>query len=160
MCFGVMINYPPYLYMDRSLAVSTGSPVVISWKADVLTPYWASKIDIRGSHPTFLGTVCTGIMYCMGPIVTPLMERIPRFATWAPKIGAAMCAGSLFLSSYATKVGLMRASSAWWELLLLDSFFLRASFWRIEVHECCSFSRKSGLATFFAPGNCVCARCL
>jgi MCP family monocarboxylic acid transporter-like MFS transporter 10 len=48
-----------------------------------------------------IGTLCTGLMYCLGLIIHPLMRRYPRFArryfTW---IGAAICWASLFGASY------------------------------------------------------------
>lgn len=42
-------------------------------------------------------------MYCSGSILTPLISRYPHLITWGPRLGIVMCAGSLFLSSYATK---------------------------------------------------------
>ncbi|KAL1745717.1 major facilitator superfamily domain-containing protein [Schizophyllum fasciatum] len=51
-----------------------------------------------------VGTICTGIMYCSGPALYPLIVRFPRCRRPAIWLGAATCALSLLAASYTTKV--------------------------------------------------------
>ncbi|KAG0145009.1 hypothetical protein CROQUDRAFT_672000 [Cronartium quercuum f. sp. fusiforme G11] len=55
------------------------------------------------------GTLCTGIMYCAGSILSPLLNKYRQLTVWGPRFGVVLCAGAFILSSYATQD---------WQLLL------------------------------------------
>ncbi|KAL1663604.1 major facilitator superfamily domain-containing protein [Schizophyllum commune] len=73
-----------------------------------LESYLSEPIYAEQPHAQVLlplvGTICTGIMYCSGPALYPLIVRFPRCRRPAIWLGAAICALSLLAASYTTKV--------------------------------------------------------
>ncbi|KAF8607541.1 MFS general substrate transporter, partial [Ceratobasidium sp. AG-I] len=59
----------------------------------------------------FAGTLCSGLMYCSGPILYPIVARYPSQRRTSMWIGNVICFGSLFGASYATKP---------WQIVLLQ----------------------------------------
>ncbi|WAQ91227.1 hypothetical protein PtA15_14A109 [Puccinia triticina] len=65
--------------------------------------------QMSSTMAAIIGTLCTGILYCIGSIVLSLMENIPKSAVYLPTIGTIICSGSFLAASYSTNA---------WQLLL------------------------------------------
>ncbi|KLO15824.1 MFS general substrate transporter [Schizopora paradoxa] len=51
-----------------------------------------------------VGTLSSGIMYCSGLVLYPILARYPRWRKWTMWIGVFLCWLGLFLASFATKI--------------------------------------------------------
>ncbi|KAA1079312.1 hypothetical protein PGT21_007543 [Puccinia graminis f. sp. tritici] len=51
-----------------------------------------------------IGTLCTGILYCIGSFVLSLMESFPKSTRYLPTVGTLVCSGSFLAGSYSTSV--------------------------------------------------------
>ncbi|KAA1133576.1 hypothetical protein PGTUg99_025267 [Puccinia graminis f. sp. tritici] len=60
--------------------------------------------QMSSTMAAIIGTLCTGILYCIGSIVLSLMENFPRSALYLPTVGTLVCSGSFVAASYSTKV--------------------------------------------------------
>ncbi|EGG07861.1 uncharacterized protein MELLADRAFT_105313 [Melampsora larici-populina 98AG31] len=51
------------------------------------------------------GTLCSGILYCFGAVLTPLMDKHPWITKWGPTLGTIICSASCLAAGYSSKVG-------------------------------------------------------
>ncbi|KAJ4498931.1 hypothetical protein C8R41DRAFT_816918 [Lentinula lateritia] len=51
-----------------------------------------------------IGPISTGIIYCSGPFITPVITRYPYHKCNSMYVGTILCWVSLFAASYTTKV--------------------------------------------------------
>ncbi|KIK63516.1 hypothetical protein GYMLUDRAFT_222609 [Collybiopsis luxurians FD-317 M1] len=77
-------------------------------KVNLNDPTYASQANASQLLP-LIGPVGTGIIYCSGPVINPVITRYPRHKQTFLYIGAILCFTSLFLASYTTKVTLLIA---------------------------------------------------
>ncbi|KAL1743086.1 major facilitator superfamily domain-containing protein [Schizophyllum fasciatum] len=66
-------------------------------------PVYASQKNAASLLP-LVGTISSGIQYCSGPFLYPIIIRYPRMRLPAVWIGATLCAVSLFAASYTTQI--------------------------------------------------------
>lgn len=59
--------------------------------------------DMNKSLAAFIGTLCSGILYCFGAVLTPLMEKHPWITKWGPTLGTITCSASCLAAGYSTK---------------------------------------------------------
>ncbi|KAI9615103.1 hypothetical protein H4Q26_011642 [Puccinia striiformis f. sp. tritici PST-130] len=65
--------------------------------------------EMTSTMAAIIGTLCTGILYCVGSFVLSLMENFPKSALYLPTIGTLVCSASFLAASYSTNA---------WHLLL------------------------------------------
>jgi len=70
---------------------------------------FAPYSQMSSTMAAIIGTLCTGILYCIGSFVMSLMNNFPKSAVYFPTIGTLVCSGSFLAASYSTKA---------WQLLL------------------------------------------
>ncbi|KAI5896482.1 MFS general substrate transporter [Schizophyllum commune H4-8] len=66
-------------------------------------PTYTSQQNAASLLP-LIGTVSSGIMYCAGAVVYPVIVKYPRVRRPAVWIGATLCASSLFGASFTTQI--------------------------------------------------------
>ncbi|EGG07860.1 uncharacterized protein MELLADRAFT_85153 [Melampsora larici-populina 98AG31] len=65
------------------------------------------------SLAAFIGTLCSGILYCFGAVLTPLMDKYPWIIKWGPTLGTITCSASCLIAGYSSKP---------WQLVLSQGF--------------------------------------
>ncbi|KAJ7133628.1 major facilitator superfamily domain-containing protein [Mycena epipterygia] len=66
-------------------------------------PRYSSQKSATSLLP-LIGTLSSGIIYCSSSVVNPIAARYPHHRHTSMWLGAALCFGSLFAASYATKI--------------------------------------------------------
>ncbi|KAE9399199.1 MFS general substrate transporter [Gymnopus androsaceus JB14] len=66
-------------------------------------PIYTSQHNASSLIP-LIGPISSGIIYCVAPFITPLINRYPSYRRPAMYIGLLVCWASLFGASYTTKV--------------------------------------------------------
>ncbi|KAL1673464.1 major facilitator superfamily domain-containing protein [Schizophyllum commune] len=66
-------------------------------------PVYASQKNAASLLP-LVGTISSGIQYCSGPFLYPIIIKYPQVRLPAVWLGAALCASSLFAASYTTQI--------------------------------------------------------
>ncbi|KAJ7879018.1 MFS general substrate transporter [Mycena olivaceomarginata] len=66
-------------------------------------PRYASQKSATSLLP-LIGTLSSGIIYCSAPIINPITARYPHHRRKSMWLGAALCSGTLFAASYATRI--------------------------------------------------------
>ncbi|POV95425.1 hypothetical protein PSHT_15663, partial [Puccinia striiformis] len=64
--------------------------------------------EMTSTMAAIIGTLCTGILYCVGSFVLSLMENFPKSALYLPTIGTLVCSASFLAASYSTNVSPLR----------------------------------------------------
>ncbi|TRM69370.1 major facilitator superfamily domain-containing protein [Schizophyllum amplum] len=69
-------------------------------------PVYSSQTHATTLLP-FIGTISSGIMFCSGVVLYPIIVRYPRMRRPSVWIGAVLCAASLFGASYTRQIPLL-----------------------------------------------------
>ncbi|KNZ47478.1 hypothetical protein VP01_636g2 [Puccinia sorghi] len=117
--FGVFLDFDPYSQMSSTMAAIIGQQfpalIFVNFHHQFINQLALFSYIISVIRLTFFfwgdftGTLCTGILYCIGSFVMSLMNNFPKSAVYFPTIGTLVCSGSFLAASYSTNA---------WQLLL------------------------------------------
>ncbi|KAF5345522.1 hypothetical protein D9758_012014 [Tetrapyrgos nigripes] len=97
-------GFGAWSYLTAAFLVETivwGFPATFEYLND---PEYASQPNAQFLLP-LIGPIAMGIMYCSSPILNPLLViRYPHYRPFAMRLGAVICAGSLFGASWAKTI--------------------------------------------------------
>ncbi|KAH9818379.1 major facilitator superfamily domain-containing protein [Melampsora americana] len=59
--------------------------------------------EMHKALSALIATLCSGILYCLGAVISPLMEKYPWITKWGPALGTLICSASCLASGYSSK---------------------------------------------------------